>query len=82
MTAAYSLYKKHSQDALLKLQDSIAADPESRNKAGGIHLYEPKARRKLAAIAEAITMHMADRRAAAGRPVTVDGYSGRKQNRR
>lgn len=82
MTAAYSLYKKHSQEALLTMHASIAADPESRNKAGGIHLYEPKARRMLGAIAEAITMHMADRRAAAGRPVTVDGYSGRKQNRR
>lgn len=82
MTAAISLYKKHSQAELLAKQAAVMADPSSRNTQGGIHLYTPKARRMLTNIAEAITFHLADNRAAAGRPVTTDGYSGRKQNRR
>lgn len=81
MTTAISLYKKHNQVELLHMQASIEADPASRNTKGGIHLYDAKARRKLSNIAQAITFHMADRRAAAGRPVPVDGYSGRSQHR-
>lgn len=81
MTAALSLYKKYGQDELLRMQASIEADPACRNTKGGIHMYEPRARRKLSDIAQAITFHMADRRAEAGRPVPADGYSGRNQNR-
>ena len=82
MNAALSLYKKHDQAELLRMQAAIEADPASRNTSGGIHLYAPNARRRLSAIAEAISYHMADRRAASGRPVPSDGYSGIKQNRR
>lgn len=82
MTAAHSLYKRYDQAALLRMQAAIEADPASRNTAGGIFIYEAKARKTLSDIAEAITMHMADRRAQAGCPVVVNGYSGRQQNRR
>ena len=82
MTAALNLYKRHDQVALLRMRERIEADPANRDQTNGIHLYLPKARRKLSDIAEAITMHMADRRAEEGRRVATDGYSGRKQNRR
>jgi hypothetical protein len=82
MTKALTLYKKHSQDQLLAMQAAIHADPGSRSTDGGIHIYNHKARRQLSDIAEAITHHMADSRAAAGNPVPTNGYSGLKQNRR
>jgi len=64
------------------MQAAISNDPANRNTDGGIHLFVPKARKKLSDIAEAITYHLADKRAAAGKPVVADGYSGRKSNRR
>lgn len=49
---------------------------------GGLSLYTPKASKKLGEIARQITHNMAMKRAAEGRPVVADGYSGRKSNRR
>lgn len=82
VTAALRLYKRHGKAELLKMQEAIHADPECKAPRGGIFLYNDKAMKKLGDIAAAITMHMDDDRAAAGRPVPTCGYSGRQTNRR
>jgi len=66
---------------LLEMQKAIESDP--RNQAdGGLYRYTPNARKKLDAITRQITHNMAMKRAAEGRPVVADGYSGRNSNRR
>jgi hypothetical protein len=66
---------------LLAMQRIIESDP--LNKAsGGLYLYTPKARKKLDEIQRQITHNMALKRAAEGRPIVADGYSGRQTNRR
>lgn len=82
MTEAHRLYKKYSKEELLDLDRSITADPANKATDGGIYLYTSTARKKLRAIAEAVTFHLADQRAASGQPVPTSGFSGRKQNRR
>lgn len=82
MTRALKLYKKHTQAELLALQAGIEADPANRNPQGSFQIYTERARRQLSDIATAITHHLADKRATAGNPVPVDGYSGRQTNRR
>jgi len=77
---ASKLYMKHNKVDLLRMQADIEADP--LNAATGLYLYTPSARKKLAAIQQAITFHLADQRAACGNPVPCDGYSGRKSNKR
>lgn len=79
---AINLYRKHTQAELIAKRDAITADPTNRAAPGGIYIYTPSARRKLDAIDTAITMHMADKREAAGQPVSQAGYSGRQTNRR
>ena len=82
MATAVSLYKRHSKAALLQMQQAISEDPASKATGGGLFLHTAPARKKLDEVASAITMHMADDRAAAGRPVPTCGYSGRQTNRR
>lgn len=79
---AIRLYKKYSKEQLLLLQDQISGAPENRNTDGSMFLYTAQARKKLDAIAQAITFHLADQREAAGMPVPTCGYSGQQQNRR
>ncbi len=67
---------------LVAKRQAIEADPANQMPAGSLYLYTPQARRKLDAIDRAIAADMAERRAAAGRPVPCDGYSGRQTNRR
>lgn len=62
MTAALNLYKRKSQAELLAMQEAIHVDPACKNLSGGIHLYTPKARKKLADIAWAISYHLDDKR--------------------
>jgi predicted kinase len=69
-----------TNEELMTIREAIEADPA--NKAEGLYLYTPKARRKLDAITRQITHNMAMKRAAEGRPVVADGYSGRQCNRR
>lgn len=76
--SALSLYKKHTQAELVHLDAALTADPLARDNSNSIFIYTPKARKRLAEIAQAITWHMEDARAAAGDPVKVAGYSGRK----
>jgi hypothetical protein len=70
-----------STKLLQELRVAIESAPENQS-GGGLFLHTPHARRKLEKIAEQITHNMAMKRKAAGNPVKVDGYSGRKQNRR
>lgn len=66
---AITLYRRHDKAALLAMQAAIMADPDSRNTSGGLYIYTPAARRKLDAIAVAITMHEAeDKRPLRGLP--------------
>lgn len=78
---AITLYRRHDKAALLAIQAAIMSDPGNRNTSGGLYIYTPRARRKLDAIAVAITMHMDDERNAAGDPVSQDGYTGRQSKR-
>jgi hypothetical protein len=76
---AVRLYERHTMHELVAMAQALRDDPV--NRAEGLYLYTPQTRRKLDAIAQAITWHCADNRAARGNPVTADGYSGRQCNR-
>lgn len=70
-----------TNEELMVLRQAIEDDPRNQLYAS-IHKYTPAARKKLDAIARQITHNMAVKRAAAGRPVVSDGYSGRQSRRR
>ena len=57
------MYRKHTMEELVEMDKALMADPANRNPPGGLYVYTPKARRKMKAIAEAITYHLADRQA-------------------
>jgi hypothetical protein len=67
---------------LVLLSQAIEQDPRNQNPPGSLNLYTAAARRKLSAIAWAITANLAESRQRSGRPVTADGYSGRQSKRR
>ena len=67
---------------LLAMIEKIEADPANKNIPGSIYIYAPKARKKIAELARAISSNLEDKRIAEGRPVRCDGYSGRQTNRR
>lgn len=66
---------------LLEMKQKIESDPQNQTS-GVIWKYTPSARKKLDAIDREITHNLAMKRAAEGRPVPCDGYSGRQTNRR
>lgn len=66
---------------LVEMQAAIERDPQNQTS-GGLWKYTPAARKKLDAIQRQITHNLAMKRAAEGRPVECDGYSGRQTNRR
>jgi len=57
------------------------ADPDNK-ETGGLFLYTKSARKKLAAIVEAIAWHLADERELNGNPIPISGYSGRNSKKR
>lgn len=69
-----------TNDELLALRKQIELDPS--NRADGVFMYVPSARKKLDAIDRQITYNLAVKRAADGNPVPPHGYSGRQSNRR
>jgi len=71
-----------SNDELVQMIRVIESDPANQLPKGGLYLFTPDARKKLDAIARAITNNLIDARAAAGNPVKADGYSGRQSNKR
>lgn len=78
---AVALYKKYSMAELVELRERITSDPANQ-QTGSLYIYTPKTMKKLHAIDWAITWHIRDKRAAEGRPVSSEGYSGRQFNRR
>lgn len=82
MSTAVRLYQKHSQSELMEMRKAIEKDPENLAPPGELFRFKKEARRKLDKIDQAITWHLADKRAAAGDPVPTCGYSGRQSNRR
>lgn len=82
MASATVLHKRHSKAELLEQMQAIEADPANKNPDGEVFRFNAAARKRLDAIAQAITFHLADEREAAGKPVPCDGYSGRQTNRR
>lgn len=61
------LYQNLTMVQLVELQQAIRDDPASacpKYKNGGLWLFTPAARRKLDAIAWAITHHLSDKKAA------------------
>lgn len=82
MTTALSFYNKYSKAELVELARMVETDEDNHEPPGAsIHLLKPAARKKLAAIDQAIAWHMEDDRKLAGNPVPVCGYSGRQTNR-
>jgi hypothetical protein len=71
-----------TNEELNALRLVIEQDPENRAPRGELYLYTKAARVKLDAIARQVTRNIAFKRAAEGRPIVTDGYSGRKCNRR
>lgn len=72
---------QHSIEEWVAMAQAIENDPANASK-DGLYLYSKPARRKLATISAAIAFQLAEKRAEAGNPVTVAGYSGRQTNRR
>jgi hypothetical protein len=68
---ATRLYREHTAEQLIELQWSLTSDPANANPAravdpaASIWLYTRETHRRLSAIAQAITWHMADKRRAA-----------------
>lgn len=54
---ALRLHQLHSREELVAMQERVTRDPESSAKGGGIHLYNPKARKLLDDIGWAIYWH-------------------------
>lgn len=81
MTDAYRLYERHDLAALQAMLQEQMDAPENRNPPGCVFIYTKRAQRKMDAIAEAISMHLKDRKIANGTYQT-EGYSGRNSNRR
>ena len=75
-------YHTKTTPELLKMMADVEQAPANRKPPGGLYLYTPAARKKLDAIALAITANAAEARRLAGDPVRADGYSGRQSNRR
>lgn len=73
------LYERHTMPELVTMAQYLRDDPANRDE--GLYLYTPQTRRKLDAIAQAITWHLADARAARGEPIVSNGYSGRNEKR-
>lgn len=71
-----------SMDELLEKRKAIEADPKNRMPSGSLYLYTPNARKRLDKIDLEIANLIRERRAAEGRPVPCDGYSGRQTKRR
>ncbi len=67
---------------LVAMQDAIQQYRDNFNPVPSFFIYKPYARRKLDAIARAITENLRLKRQQEGNPVPCDGYSGRQANRR
>ena len=81
MPTSNAYYKKFSKQELILLQAELMADPNNK-ETEGLYLYTKPARKKLAAIVEAIAWHLADERELKGNPIPVSGYSGRNSKKR
>lgn len=82
MTMALRFYNKYSKAELVELARMVETNEDNHEPPGAsIHRLKPAARKKLAAIDQAIAWHMEDERKLAGNPVPVCGYSGRQTNR-
>lgn len=82
MTSALALYRRYDKAALIAQMSGVESDPANLQPGPSIHLLTPAARKRSAAIAQAVAWHMEDERKTAGRPVPTCGYSGRQTNRR
>lgn len=81
MTTALKFYNKYSKAELVNLARMVEINEDNHEPPGtSVHRLKPAARKKLAAIDQAITWHMEDDRKLAGNPVPVCGYSGRQTN--
>jgi len=80
---ALQYYKKYSQSELLAIMSDIENDPKNHVPIAEQTIFKltPSARKKTAAIAQAIAWHVADKKKAAGNLVNPAGYSGRNRNR-
>ena len=76
MTTALKFYNKYTKAELVELARMVEINEANHEPPGtSIYKLKPAARKKLAAIDQAIAWHMADDRKLAGDPVPVCGYS-------
>lgn len=67
---------------LIKTVTALEDNPENREPAGSLWIYNAATRKKTEKLARQITERMAVLRAERGDPVKDCGYTGPKQNRR
>lgn len=70
------LYNKYSIAELQEMEKKIKEDPKNQ-LSGQFYLYTPSARKKLDAIAWAITYHLRDTKIARGESINDSGYTGK-----
>lgn len=70
------LYTKYSIAELQEMEKKIKEDPKNQ-LTGQFYLYTPSARKKLDAIAWAITYHLRDAKIARGESINDSGYTGK-----
>ena len=81
MSAAIRFYNKYTKAELVEMSRMVSVNEENHEPPGSLHRLKPAARKKAAAIDQAIAWHMEDGRKLAGNPVPTCGYSGRQTNR-
>ena len=82
MTTVHKWYNQYSKSELLDIARVTEENEKNHEPPGGLFRLTPNARKKLAAIEQAIAWHMEDARNLVSRPVPVCGYSGRLTNPR
>lgn len=82
MATALNLYKKYTKSELVDLARAIEENKDNHELPDvGIHTLNLNARKKIAAINQAIAWHLDDDRNRSNNPVPTCGYSGRTTNR-
>lgn len=77
----WRLFDNHSLDELCDMLRSERENTDNLNPTGSVLIYTKKAQKKIDAIADAISLHLKNRKIENGTYET-SGYSGRNSNRR
>jgi hypothetical protein len=81
MSDPWRLSEKHSLPELQEMLSAAMSDPSNRNPPGGVLIYNVRGKRRIDAIADAISLRLKQWKIDNGTYET-SGYSGRNSNRR